>query len=211
LKILKEEYMPKNKYKKHILLHVSDGDNITVGTYEEWEKDKDKDKIADLIYQRLYCRYLKPFEYDDEKYRTEYKNSFAIMANNCLLIETLESFYRGWNKTSGKSEQAFCKFFSREKLFQEFSNNDIPTIFYKNIRCGILHQGETTGGWRISRGFDETDLLNIENKFIHAVKFQEKLKESLKNYKNTLIEEDWSTDSWKNARKKMNFIIKNCK
>jgi hypothetical protein len=209
--------MTENKYKNHILLYGSNKtENVTVGMYEEWmrtanNKEEDKEKIANLIHDRLYRRYLKPFDFNDEEYKKEYKNSFSIMANNCLLIETLESFYKGWENTSSRSELAFLKFFSRDENFQEFAINDMPSIFYKNIRCGILHQGETTGGWRISRGNNETSVLNIENKFIHSVLFQNKLKTALKNYRDSLIEDSWTSPLWKKTKKKMKSVINNCK
>ena len=206
--------MDDENYKKHILVFGSK--HITVGMYEELVKTanskiEDKEKIAQLIHDRLHQRYIKPFLYQDKQFKKDYKNSFSIMANNCLLIETLESFYRGWENTSKKSEIAFLKFFTRDKNFKIFSNNDMPSIFYKHIRCGILHQGETTGGWRISRGYDERDLLNIENKFIHSVIFQNNLVQSLEDYKKSLIKEEWTSPLWNNTKKKMKAIIKNCK
>jgi len=138
--------MTEDKYKNHILLYGRNKtENVTVGIYEEWcrtanDKKEDKEKIANLIHDRLYRRYLKPFDFDDDTYKKEYKNSFSIMANNCLLIETLESFYRGWENSQNKSQEAFINFFKRDKNFSEFASDDIPTLFYKNIRCGILHQ-----------------------------------------------------------------------
>ena len=38
-------------------------------------------------------------------------------------------------------------FETEEKYFPEFK--DISIDFFKSIRCGILHQAETTNAWRI--------------------------------------------------------------
>ena len=84
-------------------------DHVRISTYEKWSDGQRIDKIADFIYERHYRRYLKPFEFSDQTYRKEYKNGFAIMANCCLLIETIESFYRGWAKS--RNELNFLKFF----------------------------------------------------------------------------------------------------
>lgn len=183
---------------------------------------KYKEELSDFIYKRLFYRYINPFLYKSEKkiqkdkslklydeFLILHKNGFSMMANSCLLIETIESFYRGWSNTSGKSETAFLKFFGRDKNFILFASNDLATSFYKNIRCGILHQAETTGGWSITR--NSRKLLDEENKIIDSTLFLETLNLSLINYKTELIKSDWNDLIWKNARNKLKSIIKNAK
>lgn len=193
----------------HILLFVPEDKtkSVTIAKYEQWRDTQKRDEIADFIFERHYRRYLKPFEFNDARFVKEYKNGFAIMANCCLLIETLESFYRGWRKS--KSELAFLKFFTRDKEFQEFSINDLPTQFYKNVRCGILHQGETRGGWKITREPNKL-LLDETDREINAYVFHQRLKKSLENYRSALKSNDWDSELWKNLREKMKSIIKNC-
>lgn len=192
----------------YILLYDSTDkkNHVRISTYEKWRDAKEKDQIADFIYERHYCRYLKPFEFDDPKYKKEYKNGFAIMANCCLLIETIESFHRGWPRS--RNELNFLKFFTRENEFKEFAMDDIPTQFYKHIRCGILHQGETTGGWSINR--NSSKLLDKPKREINAVLFSMRLKKALDAYRNELKTSEWDTVVWKNAREKMKSILKNC-
>lgn len=181
-----------------------------------------KHELSEFIFQRLYHRYIRPFEYkatglvkvestgkEVDEYTLLYKNGFSIMANCCLLIETLESFYRGWDSTKNESEKAFLKFFTRDKNFAEFSIDDMPSIFYRNIRCGILHQGETTGGWTITR--TGRKLLDKANCKIDAYLFINRLKKSLNNYKIELDKADWNDECWSNARKKIKAILKNTK
>ena len=197
------------KNSDHILLYDSSDEknHVQISTYEKWRDKKEKIKIADFIYERHYSRYIKPFEYDDEIYKKDYKNGFAIMANCCLLIETIESFRRGWAQS--RNELNFLKFFTRENEFKEFATDDIPTQFYKHIRCGILHQGETTGGWSINR--NSSNLLDKSKPEINAVLFSERLKKALEGYRDELKENEWETQIWKNAREKMKSILKNCK
>lgn len=166
------------------------------------KNDVDKKIIATAIKRRLIQRYITPNE------SKEFKNGFSIIANCCLLIESYESFIRGWSKTPSSSD-AFCKFFNRSKLFSEFTENDTPTEFYKNIRCGILHQGETTGGWRIQRKLKQK--LDLKNKIIDANHFRNDLKKEIEDYFDSLTVKDWNTNEWKMLIKKMNSIIKNCK
>ena len=141
---------------------------ISINDIEAYLADQNrKNDLADFVYKRFYYRYIKPFEYRSSRkitsassgkkvneYSLLFKNGFSVLANSCLLIEALETFYRGWVNSRNKSELAFLKFFTRDSNFREFSIDDMPTIFYKHIRCGILHQGEITGGWKISRDND---------------------------------------------------------
>lgn len=161
----------------------------------------DKTEIADSIKRRLIQRYILPCE------QKENKSGFNILANCCLLIETFESFYRGWSKTPNGSD-AFCKFFNRIEEFSEFTKNDTPTLFYKNIRCGILHQGETTGGWKIRR--DKEKKLYLHEKIIDANHFRNDLKSVIEKYFDELKLKEWDSLEWKMLEKKMNSIIKNC-
>ncbi len=194
---------------------------ISINDVQNYLDDQTKKcDLADFIYKRHYHRYIKPFEYRSSnkikskssnklvnEYSLLYKNGFSVMANCCLLIEVLETFYRGWQNSKNKSEAAFLKFFTREKSFKEFAIDDMPTIFYKNIRNGILHQGETTGGWRITR--DENNiLLDINKKEINATQFLVKLKIALGNYKQELNEANWNDEVWKFARIKIKSIIR---
>jgi hypothetical protein len=192
-----------------ILLYDSSGmkNHIRISTYENWRDAQKKAEIANFIYERHHRRYLKPFEFDDPIYKKEYKNGFAIMANCCLLIETLESFYRGWAQS--RNELNFHKFFSRDDCFKEFATDDIPTKFYKHIRCGILHQGETTGGWTINRSGQK--LLDKSKYEINAILFAEQLKKSLASYRDELKASEWDAQIWKNAREKMKSVLKNCR
>lgn len=163
--------------------------------------NEDKTIIAEAIKRRLLQRYISPIE------QNENKNGFNIMANCCLLIEAFESFYRGWAKTPNGSN-AFCNFFNRSNRFHEFTGNDTPNQFYKHIRCGILHQGETTGGWRIRR--DQTKKLDLTNKIIDANHFRHDLKKEIQDYLNLLKTKNWNDEKWKMLIKKMESIIKNC-
>ncbi len=90
---------------------------VTIENYNNMVAQKDKEKIADFIYNRLYSRYIKPFEYQDEEriYQTQYKNGFSMMANCCLLIETFQSF-----KENKNNEEAFQSFFENNIQFEDF-------------------------------------------------------------------------------------------
>jgi hypothetical protein len=175
---------------------------VTVRRYLEMEKARDRGGLANFIYERLSERYIAPVT-------TGAKNGFAMMACACLLIETLESFHNGWKSTqgAGPGETAFKQFFGREPRFTGFHKD--AKVFHVNVRCGLLHQGETKGGWRINRK-QGAPVFDPKTKTIQATKFLNRLNASLRDYGEALKKADWKSDLWRNFRRKMNAIIHNC-
>jgi hypothetical protein len=183
---------------------------VTVSDYSTFLADDDKEAIACFVFNRLYSRYIKPYKYESEKFTKEYKNGFSMMASYCLLIETLQSFKNGWTDSNGRSEQAFKEFFSNNAHFQEL--NGKGSKIYKEIRCGILHQGETANGWKItrdSRGRVDGKTL-VDGKTINAVEFGNRLEKCLQDYRATLNRAEWDSELWDNLRTKMRKIIDHC-
>jgi len=72
-------------------------------------------------------------------------SGFAIMALDCLLIETLQQFYEG---KVGQTREYFCRFLTGTS-FGTFFDTKKAGMFYSSIRCGILHQAEIKGSSRI--------------------------------------------------------------
>lgn len=126
-------------------------------------------------------------------------------SNCCLLIETLQSFKNGWGDSDRKSGQAFKQFFLSDKNFNELKTKG--QLFYEHIRCGILHQGETTGGWKIKR--TGTKLFDDKNLIVNANTFANRLEKSLKEYAEQLKSDKWDSELWDNFRTKMRKIISN--
>ena len=188
-----------------ILYYNPNRKNITVKKYKKLLEEKNKKEIANFIYNRLYSRYIKPFEFEDETYKKEYKNGFSMMANACLLIETLQSFKEGIGDSNRHSGDLFEHFFKDNKNFMEFKITK-NFNFYKKVRCAILHQGETTDGWKINRK-KNTSLLQDKN--INVNKFMKELEKSLRAYRICLKYEEWDSEIWDNFRTKMRQIIKN--
>ena len=191
--------MKNYKMNKNIKL----ANKTTIEEYEYMAKDENKEGIANFVFSRLSQRYLIPLE----NVPSDFKNGFSLMANACLLIETYESFIQGWKVTT-KECRPFDSFFKREEGFKDFKYDS--GNFYFNVRCGILHQGETNGGWRITRVKD-APIFNKAEKTINATKFFKQLRISLESYRELLINSEWNDLIWQNCRKKISYIIENCK
>jgi hypothetical protein len=199
----KKKTLPANTDEVHL------SSNVTVAKYREMEIKHDKQGIAAFLGERFRERYLLPVRGDscNSFVDTEGKSGFAMMAIGCLMIEALESFYQGWSNTRNKKgADIFDGFFAR---YQEFAPlQGLGAAFYSSIRCGILHQAETTGGWLIRR--DQPSMVDINAKVVDANIFIKNLEASLDHFCDELTKTDWNNNTWINFRTKMNAIIQNC-
>ena len=157
-----------------------------------------KEHLADLILHRLRDRYVTPLENVPD----DFKSGFLTMAAACLLIETFQCFKDGRKDTrgKGKGEAAFKKFF-------ECYSAEFPGIageeFYAKIRCGILHQAQTNGRFRIKKSgpvFDEA------KKSINAPNFLKNLKSIVEAYVAELRASDMNDDIWVKSLRKIEYI-----
>jgi hypothetical protein len=170
--------------------------SMTVAHYRALEQVEDCEELGHFIVERFEERYFKPIE------DSASKHGFTILAVCCLVIETLESFYQGLADTKKSSARMFRDFFRRDTSLRVFDSLD--DWFFLNIRCGILHQGETRGGWRILRS---GPLLDRKAKTINATRFLRELRKAVMAYSAQLKIDD---KSWSNFRRKMNAICVNC-
>jgi hypothetical protein len=168
---------------------------VTVADYRNFLLAQDRESIAGFIHQRLYERYLKPFK------SAEHKHGFAMMACGCLMVEALQSFWTGSAK-SAQSGQAFQDFFNRADAFAPL--RECSRFFYKHVRCGIMHQGETTGSWRVRR--DGAALYDPQTQTVDATRFLSALETHLLDYCNELRESDWDSPIWQHFRRKMIYV-----
>lgn len=177
---------------------------FTVGNYLDAVDARNREVVADAIHRRFVERYLQPVSYSAGPGR-----GFTMMAIGCLMIEALESFRRGWPDTRkrGLGEQAFCSFFDAHDAFAPFRGH--AHDFYEGVRCGVLHQAETTLGWRIRR---DGEVLAVVGgvRTINAKKFVLALRKALDSYRDRLKAAAWEDEIWILLRKKMERICGNC-
>jgi hypothetical protein len=173
--------------------------SVTVKCYREMEAGEDKTGLAQFVDERLSERYIAPLESFYEGWeRTDCKLTWGDIRTPCKPQNA--------KKEKSRSEIAFCYFFEREKSFACFRG--YGTEFYKNVRCGILHQGETYHGWKVHRG---GPLFEASNPTINATKFLAGMKTAITAYRQKLESAPWGDDLWKNLQKKMDAVINNCK
>lgn len=107
--------------------------------------EDDWQTAIDIFEDRIRYRYLDAVE----AVQSMLFSGFAVMALDCLLIETLQQFRQGVAETPwGKSKEYFDDFLT-ETGFAQCFDTDMAEEFYRSIRCGILHQAEVKGSSKI--------------------------------------------------------------
>ncbi|WP_288255148.1 hypothetical protein [uncultured Hydrogenophaga sp.] len=161
------------------------------------EDADDRVGVGRFIVKRFNERYFDPIVIAPQRH------GFALMAVACLVIETLECFYEGRRDSKGDSRKVFSAFFVRRTGLEVFGEG-AKDWFYKQVRCGILHQAEVLGGWRILRS---GPLLDATERTINAKKFVDTLQKAVTEYALKLQDDE---DLWRNLLKKMDAVCENC-
>jgi hypothetical protein len=183
----------------HSTSHTKLTKTVTVAEYGELEAAGDRAACGRFIVERFHERYFEP------TVDAPTRHGFTLMAIGCLVIEALECFYEGEADSDGKSKAMFGRFFERPTGLEVFGGG--KNWFYKQIRCGILHQAETTGGWRILRS---GPLLDEAQRVINARRFIDLLRAAVADHARQLEKTNDDDVLWKNFRKKMDAVCKNC-
>ncbi len=127
---------------------------VAAGKPADWNRAH-----KDFFHTRLKLRYLNPIRLL-QKHGTFQGEGFSILALQCTLIEFLESTVQGKNyhlvkkKLLGQFEynesgKLFAEFLTTRDPFKSEFDNPLAKDFYGGIRCGLLHEAQTKGGWRV--------------------------------------------------------------
>jgi hypothetical protein len=130
------------------------------------------------VHDRLYGRFL---HFADKSLEYDY-SGFVVLAIDRLLVEALQQFYDGVTDGSGESGKLIKKFLEGLRFQPYFNTNDARQAFYKDIRCGLLHQAETKKKWLI-RWKQDAMLRKVKDGYIIDVeRFHTAMKDSLEDY-----------------------------
>lgn len=171
---------------------------FTVRQYRDAIANRDRDAIAEALRRRFTERYIDP------ALSAKKSHGFAQMAIACLMLEALESLLNGRKRSIVPNEKSFADFLDREPEFAPLKGRGVE--FFRNVRCGILHQAETTGGWKILRKGDLFD----GDLTLNAVKFIRALQKVLNAHCDQLKAVNWGDKRWHATRRKMDYICVSC-
>ena len=128
-------------------------------------------------------------------------NGFAIMALDCLLIETFLQFEIGKSQTPQFNSEQYSAFLMRA-FPSAFKNINAAKRFYIDIRCGILHSAQTNGHSRLTS--DESYIIYYDGDLlsVSVTKFSLLLVSYFEAYKSKLMDSN-ETNLRNNFLKKM--------
>jgi hypothetical protein len=107
---------------------------------------KDWSKAADVVRDRLEGRFL-GFA---SKFLRSKHSGFVVLAIDSLLAETIQQFNDGVTNGHGQSEKLVKRFLEGTRFQPDF-DDAARKAFYRDIRCGLLHQAEAKRMWLIRR------------------------------------------------------------
>lgn len=182
----------------------------------EWKRldlasneNKDWQRAIHIFRSRITGRYLEAadllVEIDQKRLPRQRRFGFAVLAIDCLLVETLQAFIEGRTDTKNHSEEMFVNFLTSRQSFNADFKATLARKFYKQFRCGILHQAETTGQALVR---SVGPLLRLEgNKMtLNRNEFHSRLKKEFDQYlKDLALGRNEQLRS--NLRTKMDFIV----
>jgi hypothetical protein len=181
--------------------------NIRVSDYLDMLQNQDRNRLIEFIRERFTERSVTPVEAIPNK-PEDMRNGFCTMAISCSMIEALASFWKGRPETPrGDGRATFRWFFEQNENVPLANFKAYGGQFYEKMRCGILHQGETTGGWKVRR---DGDLFDIATLTINATKFHRALADCLDSYCEALKADTWDGPVWLAFKCKMNSVCQNC-
>lgn len=144
-------------------------------------------------------------------------SGFAILALDSLLVETLQQFWEGVPRTPDKVSTRGCpqlrseeyfRHFLRGPLFQGGFSRQTVRLFYKTVRCGILHQAETNGSSTVTRRGELVTLKDDRRGIhVHPIKFHNEVEKAFKRY-TKILSDDSETVRRLNFWKKMDHIAR---
>lgn len=163
-------------------------------TIEDWKSldfdtEQDWQTAIDIFEDRIRYRFLKVVDAIEQSEGA----GFAVMALDCLLIETLQQFYEGVAQTPQSESWKFFRDFLTQTSFGESFDETQADLFYGSIRNGILHQAETKASSRIwTREGARLVSFSRDGKglLIHRRLFHQQLESEFKDYVERLRQKD---------------------
>jgi hypothetical protein len=161
-------------------------------------------KASAIVRDRLEGRFL---QFATQCLKQDY-SGFVVLSIDSLLAETIQQFIDGITDGHGHSKTLVKRFLEGGRFQPEFDAS-AREAFYRDIRCGLLHQAEAKGMWLIRR--NQESLLQKtaggDGYIIDVQRFHAAIQGSLDDYL-TLVVEPASVGLRTNLWEKMNTICR---
>lgn len=156
-----------------------------------------KDAYLEYFLARLQLRYLEPIAVLQRELHSQ-GEGFSILAIQCTLVEFLEATFRGLTyrylrrgETCGRfeysrSSELFADFLCTRPPFAIRFDRPLAEEFYKSVRCGLLHEAQTKGGWRVWSRSTDGLIVDPTSRIVFRDDFQDGLEACIAEYGRTL-------------------------
>ncbi|NDI97747.1 hypothetical protein GWA97_01480 [Flavobacterium sp. LaA7.5] len=196
---------------------------------EELKTNRNHESIQkmfdEFLKERIQTRYLDPIN-AISKIKEHKGKGFSIVTIYCSLIEFFETLKKGYiyeypnyylndevvkgsrKDKSGdflplNNEEIYTSFLTENKPFKDSFDEDTSKEFYKNVRCSLLHEAQTSKNWLIKDGNTSNLILTKEAETNYTI-YWKALEKAFDNYLNihyyNLLKENEITQD--------NFILK---
>jgi len=152
--------------------------------------------IVEYFHDRLETRYLLPIRAIQSCGR-QVGEGFSMMTIQCALLEFLESTvqgksYRfdapaGSNREYSSSSAMFKSFLTRREPFRNLFTESVAEDFYRNVRCGLLHEAQTKRGWTIAAHCRAQAIIDADSKIVYRDNFFNALQLFITRYEQELL------------------------
>jgi hypothetical protein len=185
-------------------------------TIDKWKagSNEDRDIIVGVIRQRLEERFFQSIVPEDywkgkdvskSTAQNQMPHGFAVMSLACALIELLQAFQRGYASHDQATKKLFISFLDEDAFWGHGLVGFDTKNFYHDVRCGLLHRGETRN-WTIWR--EARTAVDLKKSRLGAWKLMGNLHKSMTAYLDRLLADSTPHgDLWKNAIHKLEFGI----
>lgn len=190
----------------------------TVGCWKKLRLNPDTPTSADwdtalkIFDERIRRRFLDPVGalIEAEKDRGQKMYGFAILAIDCLVIETLQGFREGKASHRGKSEERFANFLTGWDAFKvclpkNCDSRSLAKRVYSGYRSALHHSGATDGAFRVGISGPVFDFKNEHEVKINRTCLHKELTREFETYLDDLCSQN-GTELRRNFLKKMNAI-----
>ena len=132
--------------------------------------------------------------------------AFITMGINCILIELFYEMKNGYDESreGGTVGNAYKEILP---LLDPTISEDLAILFYKGIRCGILHQGQTKNNTALTYQLDTIIQPNGPYYLCNPQTLFEKLKNLYRLYWKDISEKNYSDELAINLIQKYNYIL----
>lgn len=170
--------------------------DISDPTKGDWEKavgvfrDRFEGRYFNPIKQLMRIEEIVETEGDGDE---NYYPGFITLSMDFILLETLNQFKHGINDTTSlfHNKCAYAKILrTTNKLAPYFKTDEDAIRFYDDLRCGLIHQGQTKGNSKLNKSKDFiVDLYKTGgNGFnVNRTAFHEVVLEEYQDYSDTLL------------------------